>query len=199
MASYRNSRFFSIALVLIVIAIAIVGLVYLAQIIFFPGSKGNVPQIETSQANLTNTSADRSVSMTVRGRIVANEDFRSYQIMISPNQRVFTVYKSYLDQPIDNITLGNNTPAYEQFVYALNRAGLMNASELTGSSNDTRGICATGFLYEFQMYKSNKSIKKLWSTSCSRSSGSLKVNVSPSMNLFTVQIPGLQEKLSSVW
>jgi hypothetical protein len=137
--------------------------------------------------------------MMVRGRIVANEDFRSYQIMISPNQRVFTVYKSYLDQPIDNITLGNNTPAYEQFVYALNRAGLMNASELTGNSNDTRGICATGFLYEFQMYKSNKSIKKLWSTSCSRSSGSLKVNVSPSMNLFTVQIPGLQEKLSSVW
>jgi len=35
------------------------------------------------------------VSLSVRGPIVADEDFRSYEIVISPNMRELSVYEGY--------------------------------------------------------------------------------------------------------
>ena len=45
--------------------------------------------------------ATNSVRWTVRGPIVADETFRSYQIEISPNKRTYTVYQGYLDKQLD--------------------------------------------------------------------------------------------------
>ena len=199
MASYRTTRFLSVSLVIIIVAVAVVGLVYIARILFFSGGQGVLSQSDTSQAALINTSADRAVLMKVRGNIVADEEFRTYQIQITPNQRTFSVYKGYLDQQIKNKVLSNNIPAYEQFVYALNRAKLMNANVLTGDSNDTRGICATGFLYEFQILKADKTVKSLWTTTCSSSKGSLGVSLSPVRSLFNAQIPDVQPEISEIW
>ncbi len=199
MAAYRTRRIFPIALVLIIVAVAIVGLVYAAQFLFFSGNKNSVPKADAGQTALLNTSANHSVVMHVRGQIVADENFRSYQIKIAPNGRTFTSYKGYLNQQIENVSVYNNVQAYEQFVHALNRLKFMNSNELTGDSNDTRGVCATGYLYEFQVMDSNKTVKKLWTTSCSGSSGSLRANVSSIMYLFVVQIPDVQTKISQLW
>jgi len=199
MAGYRSRRIFPIIIVLILVAIAIVGLVYAAQVLFFSGGNISKPKTDVSQAALVNTSANRSVIMTVRGQIVADENFRTYQIKIAPGARTFTTFTGYLDNQLENVSLYNNVPAYEQFVYALDRAKLMNANEFIGENNDTRGICATGYLYEFQIMESNKTIKKLWTTSCSNARGSLRTAVSPIMNLFVVQIPDVQTKISSLW
>lgn len=199
MAGYRSRRIFPIIMVLILVAIAIVGLVYAAQYLFFSGGKSSTSKTDVSQSALINTSANRSVIMTVRGQIVADENFRTYQIKIAPNGRTFTTYTGYLDKQLENVSLYNNVPAYEQFVYALNRAKLMNANEFTGENNDTRGICATGYLYEFQIMESDKTIKKLWTTSCSNARGSLRIAVAPIVNLFVVQIPDVQTKISSLW
>ena len=199
MATYRSTRVLPVALIIIIIVIAIVGLTYVARLLFFSDNSGVLSQADTSQAALTSTSADRAVSMTVRGAIVADEDFRTYQIKVTPNGRILTIYAGYQNQPIDNITIGNNIPAYEQFVYALNRAKLMNNDEAIGDSNDTRGVCPTGKLYEFQIIKADKSVKKLWTTSCSNARGSLGLNVSTFTNLFIDQIPGAQTKIGSIW
>ena len=199
MATYRSTRVLPVALIIIIIVIAIVGLTYIARLLFFSDNSGVLSQADTSQAALTSTSADRAVAMTVRGAIVADEDFRSYQVKVTPNQRILTIYTGYQNQPIDNITIGNNIPAYEQFVYALNRAKLMNNDEATGDSNDTRGVCPTGKLYEFQILKADKSVKKLWTTSCSNARGSLGLSVSTLTNLFIDQIHGAQTKIGSIW
>jgi hypothetical protein len=199
MATYRSTRVLPVALIIIIIVIAIVGLTYIARLLFFSDNSGVLSQADTSQAALASTSADRAVAMTVRGAIVADEDFRSYQVKVTPNQRILTIYTGYQNQPIDNITIGNNIPAYEQFVYALNRAKLMNNDEATGDSNDTRGVCPTGKLYEFQILKADKSVKKLWTTSCSNVRGSLGLSVSTLTNLFIDQIPGAQTKIGSIW
>ena len=133
--------------------------------------------------------------MTVRGPIVADEDFRTYSIQITPNGRVLTLSKGYLNQQFDNITLGNNIPSYEQFVYALNAAGMMSGSQLTGDKNDARGICATGKLYEFEVLNASKTVKMLWVTTCSDTSGSETASVSTLRELFTDQIPGAITKI----
>ena len=199
MATYRSRRIFPVILVIIIIAIAIVGLVYVIQILFFSGG-GNISlQADTSRSSLINTSADRAVSVSVRGHIIADEDFRSYQIRVTPNERVFTTYRGYQKDTIENDTLENNIPAYEQFVYALSRAGLMNSSAFTGVANDTRGICAAGFLYEFQIYQADKSLKMLWTTSCSASRGSLGQGAKALESLFIEQIPDAQKKIGRLW
>lgn len=187
---YKNTRIIPIVLLFLTIAIAVAALVSIARVLFFSGNTGTTTtQTNISKETLLSTNADRSVTMSVRGKLVADEDYRSYQIKITPNERKLTTYKGYLDEPISNITLGNNLPAYEQFVYALYRASLITGTELTGDKNDTRGICATGYLYEFQVLKADKSVKSLWTTSCDGAPGSLKATLSRLTNLYTVQIP----------
>lgn len=191
MASYRSSRVVPVALVLIIIAVAIAALVSLARAVFFPSDQSSTSQTDTSHETLVSLAVDNSVTMTVRGSIVADEDFHSYQIKVTPTARTLITYVGYLDNKVDEIAFGNNTPAYEQFVYALDRASLVKGTELTGDSNDTRGICASGRVYEFELFKGDKSIKKLWTTSCKGSlKGSLVANIDQLSSLFKKQIPG---------
>jgi hypothetical protein len=200
MANYRTTRIIPIALTLVIVAIAIAALVSLARLIFFSGGTNTTTsQINIIKDALLNTSADRSVRMTVRGEIVADETFRSYQIQIAPNERTITTYKGYLDQPIGNISLGNNIPAYEQFVYALDKANFMKGTELTGDKNDLRGICATGYVYEFQILKAEESLKQLWTSSCSVARGSLNAKLDQLTKLFIAQISDAKSIIGKLW
>jgi len=199
MSDHRISRIIPIALTLIVVAVSIAALISLARNIFFPGDVKTSSQTDISKEALLSTAVDRSVSMTVRGKIVADETFRSYKIQITPTSRKITTYKGYLTEPIQNISLENNTPAYEQFVYALYKANFMKSNELTGDNNDIRGICATGNIYEFQISKANKPVKQLWTSTCSGSKGSLNASVEQLTNLFTTQIPDAKTLINKLW
>jgi len=104
-----------------------------------------------------------------------------------------------MNQQIDKVSLVNNIPAYEQFIYALYGADFMKGNELTGDSNELRGVCASGKLYEFQILKSEKVIKKLWTTSCSGLRGSLKASLTQINSLFNDQIPDVQSNIGKLW
>jgi hypothetical protein len=199
MDNYRTRRFISIAVVVVIIGAALFGLIFVGNLLFF--SKGNnlLTKINTHESDLLSTTANREVRMDVRGPIVANENFRSYQIQITPNNRNLTIYSGYESQVTSNESLGNNIPAYKQFVTALDQAKLMNSNELTGTANNTAGVCATGFLYEFTILNNNKQIKQLWTTSCNGVGGSLGINFNPVMSLFIVQIPDAATKTGDIW
>jgi hypothetical protein len=201
MASYRNSRIFPIALVLIIAAIAIAAIVSLTRAIFFSTSSTNqttVAQVDAGRQALLSATTDRSVRMTVRGAIVADEKFHSYQITITPSSRTLATYIGYLDTTVDNVNLGNNIPAYEQFVYSLDRANLAKGTELTGDKNDTRGICATGRVFEFAILKADKSVKTLWTSTCAGSKGSLDASVDQLTQLFVSQIPNAPQLINKI-
>lgn len=198
MATFRTSRIIPIALVLIVIAIAIAALVSLARAVFFSGDGQTTSKVDVSREALLSTTANRSVRVTVRGSIVADEQFRSYQITISPSSRIVTTYNGYLDKQIDQISLPNNIPAYEEFVYALDRANFVKGTELTGEKNDTRGICASGLVYQFDVLQDNKTVKNLWTTTCKSGKGSLVADVSQLKKLFVDQVPGAATLISKL-
>ena len=187
MEKYRTRRIIIATLSIFAFAIAIAGLISIARMLFFSG--GDTAQISASQSALVNTAADRAVSLTVRGPIVADETFRSYQIKITPNERKIIVLKGYIGQEINNISLANNIPAYEQFVYALNKANMMRGTELTGDANDLRGVCASGRVYTFQILNKNTAEKTLWTSSCSSARGSLNASLDSLTKLFDAQIP----------
>lgn len=194
-------------LVGIIAILVIVVFVSLGRAIFSakPTSVADTPVTTTSTTpaatadpKLTSTLADRSVRMTVRGQIVADENYRSYSVTISPDSRIMTTYHGYRGVVIDTETLDNTSKAYGELVYALDRANLMTGDELTGDANETRGICATGNLYEFEMLKADKVVKKLWTSSCSGSVGSLKANLGQVMALFQKQIPDFSSMTSKM-
>lgn len=188
MEKYRTRRIITIAISLVIIAVAIAAMVYVARVLFFSGS-ANTAQVSASESALVSTNADRSVSMKVRGPIVADEKFRTYTITVSPNSRVITVNKGYLGAVVSDNNLNNNIPAYEQLVYALDKVKLMRGNELTGDANDLRGVCATGRVYEFSILKNGTAEKTLWTSSCSSSRGSLNANLDSLTKLLDAQIP----------
>lgn len=194
----RNSRVVPVVLILIIVAIAIAALVSLARAVFSGDSQQTTSQVDTNTKALLTTTADRSVMMTVRGPIVADENFYSYTIAISPASRILTLYNGYLDTAINQVNLDNSTPAYEQFVYALNRANLTKGSEPKGDANDIRGVCATGNLYEFGILKSSKSVETLWAPNCSGEKGSLNADYYALKSLFMSQIPKSQLLIDTI-
>lgn len=193
-----SSRVVPIVLVLIVVAIAIAVLVSVGRAIFGGSSNQGTEKVDLGVESLLNTSVDRSVRMIVRGPLVADENFRSYQIAVDSSSRRLTTYSGYLDQTIESVQLGNNTKAYEEFVYALARANLMTGTELDDEKNDTRGICATGRVYEFEVLQGNSVIKRLWTSTCKGSAGSLKASVKQVDVLFKNQIPDSKKTLSKI-
>lgn len=196
---YRGdrSRILPVIIVLIVIALAIAGLVAAGRAIF-GGDQPNTDQPDTSREALLDTASLRSVRMTVRGPLVADENFRSYQVTVSNNSRTLTTYSGYLSQPLASKELSNNNRAYDEFVHALDKANLVTGEAFTGDKDDTRGICAGGRVYEFEVLDGDMVVKRLWSSTCKGSPGSLKASRGQVETLFLGQIPDQRELLKTV-
>lgn len=182
----KSSRIFPIIIVILVVAIIIAALVSVGRAIFGGSSE---TQVDESQSALIDVTGGSHVIMSVRGPIVAEENFRSYLVDISPTSRNLTTFAGYTGQRIDSQQLGNNTTAYEEFVYALNRLDFVKADELKDEANDTRGVCPNGRLYEFAVMRGDRSVKQLWTTSCRNARGSYRANLEQTRTLFLRQVP----------
>lgn len=185
------SRFVPILLVIIITIVAIAAVITIGRSIFGGGEtkEQQASPVNTDKEALLSTAENRAVRLTVRGPIVSDEAFRSYQITIAPNSRNMTTYNGYLDKPIDSKQLANNVKAYEELVYALEKRKMIDGKQLTDEQNDLRGICATGKVYKFETLLSGQATKTLWTSDCSGSKGSANANVSEVVDMFIKQIP----------
>jgi len=193
MAKYKTTRVFPIILLLIVVAVVVAALFSLARVVFFSDSTKNTEtiasRIDNSRESLLKTDVSRSVRMTVRGPIVADEDFRTSQITVSPSGRNISVYSGYLATKIDEKNYPNNVPGYTEFVYALNKAELISGEP---DDNDIRGICASGYVYSFDVLKDDKVVGSRWTSTCEGSKGTLTAYLPQVKALFDGQIPDLR-------
>lgn len=189
---YRGNsrRLFPILLVAIIMIIAIVALVSAGRALFGgkPSANQTASTQDQAQANLLDTATNRGVRVTVRGAIVAQENFRSYQIVVTPATRAMTVYKGYLGDVLDSKQYTNNIKAYDEFVHALDKANFTKG-ESTKDKEDTRGICASGTVYEYDLLDGTNSTKRLWTSTCSGSKGTFQASVDQVQGLFSKQIP----------
>lgn len=188
---YRGSgpRILPLIIIILVVALVIAALVSIGRIFFTNSNTTNTPQsTESVLASVHDTSGGRGVRWTVRGPIVADEKFRSYRIEISATDRTYTTYSGYLDQVIDTKTYPNNQRAYEQFIYALDKANI--GQTRNAKDTDFRGVCATdGFAFIFDTLQGESSDHTLWTTSCKGSKGSMSASVPQVHALFVNQIP----------
>lgn len=186
-------RVIPIVFILIVIAVAIAAMVSVGQSMF----GGDQPEeVNQGKRSLVNTSEDRSVRMIVRGPILADENYYSYTVTVKAASRTMTTYNGYLNRQIETKELPNSLPSYEQFVYALDRAKMMDAKEFSGDEDDIRGLCATGKLVKFETLRGTSVIKSLWTTTCRNAQGSLRTEYIALQNLFRTQIPDYSKMIT---
>lgn len=194
----RNSQLLPVIIIVIIVVVSVAAIVALARTLLFGGGGSTEKTEDPQQDALIQTTADRSVRMTIRGPITADEKFRSYQITVSPSSRVMTTYAGYLDQQIDTVQLDNNSRAYEEFVFALNRAGMMSGTALEGNENDTRGLCPSGKILEFETLQNSNRVKQLWTSTCSGVKGSFKGASAQISDMFLAQIPQGPDLLKNI-
>lgn len=197
MNPHRGNQLLPVIIIVIIVVVSVAAIVALARTLLFNDSSEETEEVQRN--TLIETTADRAVRMTIRGEITADEEFRSYRITVSPSSRVMTTYAGYLDSQIDTVNLDNNTRAYEEFVFALDRAGMMEGTALTGEENDRRGLCPSGKILEFETLSGGQSEKMLWTTTCGgRAGGSFEANASQISDMFLQQIPQGQELLDNI-
>lgn len=194
----NRARFFPLIIIIIVVALAIAAIVSIGRAIFNT-SDGNdteqTSQLSDDREELLNTSTGRSVQLTVRGPIVADENFMSYRITASNTERSMNVYRGYIEEQTGGKTLANNTQAYEQFVYALDKANMVETRNVANDdeARDLRGICARGYVYEYAVLSGGNEVNKLWTSTCEGSRGTLNASKDQLNQLFLAQIPGSNE------
>ena len=199
---YRGSgpRIVPLIVAVLVIAFVIAGLVMVGRMVFSGdkqsnGDKKNGPTLVDS---VLNQDESRSVRWTIRGPIVANEKFKSYQITVSPSERTFVTYSGYLDDVIDTKKYSNNKQAYEQFVYALNNANI--TATHAAKDADFRGVCATeGIAYMFETLNNRSADQSIWSTSCRDSKGTMAADPLKIHALFVNQIPEFKLQFNEIY
>jgi len=181
---------------MVVVVALIAGLVAAARYLFSGNSQRNEETqtiIESARDQLLAVNTGRSIRMTVRGPIVADENFSSYQVAISPSSRVYTLFDGYLDAVKDTKSFDNNTKAYEEFVYALDKANITKPGKYTeDQASDLRGICATGRIYKFEFIDSGSVKKNYWTSTCKGSPGTFGANIPQVTNLFSAQLPDVK-------
>ena len=188
----RNSfsRFVPILLVIVITIVAVAAVIAIGRALFGGNESDQKDKnINAGQIALLSTDEGRAVRLTVRGPIVANENFRSYSVIVSLSSRQITTYEGYLDKEISQKKLNNNVKAYTELVYALDKRKMMNGTQLTEQQNDLRGICASGKVYKFETLSDNSVVKSLWTSDCSGSKGSAQANVNEILDMFLKQIP----------
>lgn len=187
-------RIIPLIFMLFIVGLIIAAIVSVIRIV--TGDNKPIVQVDSSNASLLDTTAASKVRMTIRGPIVGNEEFRSYQVTVAPGSREFKRYSGYIKMPIADKSYSNNVTAYDEFVHALSKANLAKGVPLIGDANDTRGVCATGQVHEFEIFNDGKVVKQLWTSSCKGSAGSLAADVEQLRELFLAQVPDATAILS---
>lgn len=189
-------RIIPVIFIMAIIGLIIAVIVTVARVVFTSEGTSS-EEIDYSYDALVMTAADSKVRMTVRGPIVGNDEFRSYQVSITPSSRDFVRYKGYLETPIGSRHYSNNNKAYDEFVQALAKAGLADGVPLEGEADDTTGVCAKGQIHEYEIISGDNVVKRLWTSTCDDIAGSLDASDSYLRGLFLAQVPDAEELIGS--
>ena len=202
---YRGSKpkIFPIIITIIVVVVVVAVLVTLVRTLLNQNKSSDDSSQQTSaqtiESKIKDQSSTRSVQWIVRGPIVANENFKSYKIAVSPSSRSFVTYSGYLDTVIDQKTYDNNTAAYKQFTYALVKAGIDSSKNAT-TDDDITGVCATkGLAYVLQTLDGDNADTTLWTSTCKNSPGTLSADTLKVQALFVNQIPDFKPLFNNIF
>lgn len=176
------------------IVMGVVFFLIIAGLFYFITSWGRSadPSISTEEAarrHVTAIHSGRSIRMTVYGPVVANEDRQSYEVTVSTTSRRIVLYKGYDQTQIDSKSYDNTYEGYQQFAYALARAGFDKERKVSEVEADDRGACSSGKRYVYELFENGDVIKRVWTTTCGKAKGTFAGVNNVTRDLFNKQIP----------
>jgi hypothetical protein len=143
---------------------------------------------EINRRKVTTIHSGRSVRMTVYGPVVANEDRQSYEVTVSTSSRRFAAYTGYTQTQVESRDYDNTYEGYQQFVFALSRAGFDKERKVSEDQADDRGACSSGKRYVYEMFENGDMIKRVWTTTCGNAKGTFAGTNKVVRDLFNKQI-----------
>jgi hypothetical protein len=182
---------------ILVIAVTIIALILIVWGLFTIASnifRGN----DDNQTDTVQVDADRDTVQStavaaykVTGPIVANEDQRSYTIVVSANNVTMKTFGSFGKTLIAEKSYINTPIAYESFLSALANADVtaLRRNASTEFTFEDQGVCARGRKFFVEL---DTNIFR-WSTSCGNREGNAGFNMAPVSTLFQRQIPDFAE------
>ena len=187
---------------IVVIAITIIALILITWGLFTIASnifRGNGDE----QVDIVQVDADRSTVQStsvaaykVTGPIVANEDQRSYTIVVSANNVTMKTFSNFGKTLIAEVSYVNTPIAYESFLSALANADItaLRRNASTEFTFEDQGVCARGRKFFVEL---DTNIFR-WSTSCGNKEGNAGFTMSPVSTLFQRQVPDFNKMTSGL-
>lgn len=171
---------------IVLLILSIWGITSLARRVI--GTKPSTSTSTVKKTDLATYNKDSSfVRVTVKGPIVANEKFQSYQIEVGQNYRDFKIFTGYNNQVVVEERLSNDKVAYDNFLKSLKQYSY--TSKTDEYSADETGQCATGKRYIYELFDNSKTLQRTWDVSCNNSVGTFTGSGISVRSLFKKQIP----------
>ena len=184
---------------LILVTILFFGGIFILVRFISGGNKNSQPkQPKTPQVQKVNklSSDGQSVSYTVYGRLVGEEDRRAIRITITGSERKVEVLQGYDESVLKSDSFSNKSSAFNDFLLALEGANFTRRD--TSIKVDDKGICPLGNRYVFEAQYNDNSKIRTFSTSCSAKNVSFKGERSTIDTLFKAQIPNYSGLTSNI-
>lgn len=179
---------------------AVIGVIFLAFLaIYLIVSRGNNSNAPASTAPLKLTqyaNSDSSVSYTVQGRIVGEDEHRAIRITINAEERRVDILAGYGDVIQKSQTFPNTATAYETFLAALDRTGF-NASRKV-SVTDPTGVCPLGNRFLYNLTSDGDKVVDTWGSSCRAGDGTFAGTQALVQQLFQAQITNYPQQVQGV-
>lgn len=183
----KPTRLGTVLLIIISAAVLISGLFWVGRTLFSGDGATEADNLSVGQKLLQDPNDKTAVRMSVRGPVAASENHYSIVITINQSEREITTFRGYQGEIIKNQQLENNQAAFRDLLAALERAGYATENKAIASEN--QGVCAVGQLIQFEILDGEKSVQKLWTTSCGQIVGSFAGMAMNVESLFIGQIP----------
>ncbi len=172
---------------LLALIAAVVVVVLLFMNLLRPVDQNTGSNVSHSVDLVDQENIDGITTYTVRGPIVANEEYTQLRMSVSKVGRTIEVLKGYDSRVEKTETLPNSPEAYRAFLDALSAAQF--AARRDHETGDKRTTCVTGDHYSYSMSIGAEKKVDSWTTSCSLAQGNFAGNFGATADLFRKQFP----------
>lgn len=140
---------------------------------------------------------DVQMRLTIRGRIVSEQEHRQLEITVGRDRTVMHVYQGYQERIIESGSHSNNPDAYEVFLAALMNLDFTDTRDVP-EDVEVLGACPRQNQYFFEILDGDEVIHESWSSQCSAYPGDFGGDLSDTVTLFKRQIPDYNQLVRDV-
>jgi hypothetical protein len=162
-------------------------------IVIISGGGGKKPHTATPVVPLVAmASSDSEVKMTINGPIVAEQNHRSVEVIVTKNRTIYNSIQGYNNNVAFTQDFSNTLNGYTAFLSALYQAGYTKGNTSSALANDL-GYCSTGNRYIFETIQNGHTISRFWASNCIGTPRTFQGNLSLTTTLFEAQIPNFSQ------